>query len=105
MVELFPPPPCVQDQQSILYCLASVLHICDVSFASEDEGSAVSNPDKVETVAKLLQVDPQELAACLVQEAVVTRGERKGMQRPQGSPRELIKAKWVGVVWAEFLPT
>ena len=70
------PLPSSQDQQSILFCLAAVLHICDISFASDDEGSLVANPDKVETVARLLQVDSPELAACLIQEAVVTRGER-----------------------------
>ena len=47
-----------------------------MSFASDDEGSLVSNPDKVEVVARLLQVDSQELSACLIQEAVVTRGMR-----------------------------
>ena len=63
-----------KDQENILHCLASVLHICDVSFSAADEGSSVSNPSHVELVAELLQVDSKELAACFIQEATVTRG-------------------------------
>ena len=64
----------LKDQESLLRCLASVLHICDVSFCAADEGSSLSNPSQVEMIAELLQVDPKELAACLIQEATVTRG-------------------------------
>ena len=64
-----------KDQESLLRCLASVLHICDVSFsAADEEGSSVTNPSQVELVAELLQVDSKELTACFVQEATVTRG-------------------------------
>lgn len=63
-----------QDQESLLHCLASVLHICDVCFVKDEEGSSISNLNKVEVAADLLQVDAKELCSCFTQEAMVTRG-------------------------------
>jgi len=64
------------DEQSLLQAMAGVLHICDVSFSPNGEGSVIINPHKVELVSGLLQVDLQELSSCLVQEVTVTRGEQ-----------------------------
>ena len=63
-----------QDQESLLHCLASVLHICGVCFIKDGEGSSISNLNKVEVSADLLQVDAKELVSCFTQEAMVTRG-------------------------------
>ena len=54
--------------------MASVLHICDMCFVKDGEGSSISNLNRVEVAADLLQVDARELASCFTQEALVTRG-------------------------------
>ena len=44
----------------MLQTLAAVLHTCDICFAPEDEGSRVTNPEKVElgmyVVCKSIQI-------------------------------------------------
>ena len=54
--------------------LAAVVHILDVTFDPREEGMGLSNPSLTSVIAGLLQIDPRELALCLVQEAMITRG-------------------------------
>ena len=64
----------LQDEYNLLQSLAAVLHVCDVCFEAKEEGSSVTNMQQVKIVADLLQVDSEELALCLVQEVMITRG-------------------------------
>ncbi len=54
--------------------LAAIVHILDVTFDPKEEGMGLSNPSLTSVIAGLLQIDPGELALCLVQEAMITRG-------------------------------
>lgn len=54
--------------------LAAIVHILDVTFNPREEGVELSNPSLTSVIAGLLQIDPRELALCLVQEAMITRG-------------------------------
>ena len=37
-----------QDEQRLLEAIAGVLHVCDISFAPDEEGSVITNPHKVQ---------------------------------------------------------
>ena len=37
-----------QDEQRLLEAIAGVLHVCDISFAPNEEGSVITNPHKVQ---------------------------------------------------------
>lgn len=65
---------CVQEESNMLQTLAAIVHILDVTFDSRGEGVELSNKSLMSVIAGLLQIDPRELALCLVQEATITRG-------------------------------
>ena len=37
-----------QDEQRLLEAISGVLHVCDISFAPDEEGSVITNPHKVQ---------------------------------------------------------
>ena len=44
-------PPCMlfyQDEQRLLEAISGVLHVCDISFAPDEEGSVITNPHEVQ---------------------------------------------------------
>ena len=72
---------CLQEENRLLQTLAAIIHICDVTFDPNDEGCRLSNPSLTAVIADFLQIDSEELAQCLVQEAMITRGTVVGQYR------------------------
>ncbi|KAL6770143.1 hypothetical protein ACKKBG_A33770 [Auxenochlorella protothecoides x Auxenochlorella symbiontica] len=67
--------------RSVLSCVAAVLHLGNVAFATEDDCddavlADVAAEDAVEIAARLLGVAPEALLAALTRRVLETRGER-----------------------------
>lgn len=58
--------------------LASVLHVCDITFCEDEGGDSgkvnVGSRYLVTLIAGVLQVDSGELLSCLTKDTIITRG-------------------------------
>ena len=63
------------EQKEIFHIIASVLHLGNVQFIEEEGKAKIKNPNSVETVAKLLGVDINELKEALTHRTIDARGD------------------------------
>ena len=63
------------EQKEIFHIIASVLHLGNVQFEEEEGKAKIKNPNAVETVAKLLGVDLNELKEALTHRTIDARGD------------------------------
>ena len=72
-----------EDEISLLNALATVLHLCDISFIPEGTNKAakVKNTDVLETACQLLGVDSFDLGTSLIEDTHVIHGEQTVRQR------------------------